>query len=128
MIVDTSALVAVVVREPGFETILDKLAVTGVVGIGTPTIVELGIVLSARLGTDSRHLVLSLLDQLEIAEVSFGERHWREALRAYLNFGRGRHGAGLNLGDCFTYAVASLASEPLLFTGEDFAQTDLQAA
>ena len=58
----------------------------------------------------------------------FGEAHWREALAAYRRFGRGRHRANLNFGDCLSYAVARLAGEPLLFVGDDFAATDLPRA
>ncbi len=129
MIVATSALVAVVIQEPGHEAVLTKLtAPNAVAGIGTPTVAELGIVLSARLRIDARVHVAELLDQLDIAEVPFGDAHWREAIDAYWHFGRGRDAAGLNFGDCLTYAVARLANEPLLFVGEAFAATDLEAA
>lgn len=129
MIVDTSALVAIVVREPGYETIIEKLAAPATIaGIGTPTIAELGIVVSARLRTDATGIIAELLDHLDIAAVPFGDAHWRAAVDAFWRFGRGRHPAGLNLGDCLTYAVARLANEPLLFVGEDFAATDLAIA
>lgn len=129
MIVDTSALVAVVVREAGYDVILEKLsAPSTTAGIGTPTVVELGIVLSARLDGDARGLVAEILRELDIAEVPFGEEHWREAVGAFWRFGRGRHPAGLNFGDCLSYAVARLANEPLLYVGDDFAATDLEAA
>ncbi len=129
MIVDTSALVAIVVREPGYETILEKLAAPATIArIGTPTVAELGIVVSARLRTDATSIVAELLDHLDIAEVPFGDAHWRAAIDAFLRYGRGRHAAGLNFGDCLTYAVARLANEPLLFVGEDFAATDLAVA
>lgn len=129
MIVDTSALVAVVVREPGHERLLVTLTdPTARAGIGTPTIAELGIVLSARLATDARSLVADLLRHLDIAEVPFTEAHWRVAVDAFWRYGRGRHRAGLNFGDCLAYAVASLANEPLLFVGDDFGATDLDAA
>lgn len=128
MIVDTSALVAVVFREPGADDLLTKLASSSSTGIGTPTLAELGIVLAARLDTGSRGLIVELLDEFEIEEVPFGSEHWRAALVAYQRFGRGRHPARLNFGDCLTYAVAHLADEPLLFVGDDFAATDLPAA
>lgn len=129
MIVDTSALVAVVAREAGYETILLKLAAPlTVAGIGTPTIAELGIVLSARLRTDATAIIAELLDHLDIAEVPFGDAHWRAAVDAFWRYGRKRHRANLNFGDCLTYAVARLADEPLLFVGENFAATDLRAA
>lgn len=129
MIVDSSALVAIVVREDGHERLLDALAAPdAVAGIGAPTVAELGIVLSARLRTDARSLVGALLDHLEIAEIPFTDAHWRAAVDAFWRYGRGRHAAALNFGDCLTYAVASLANEPLLFVGEDFAATDLLVA
>jgi ribonuclease VapC len=129
VIVDTSALVAIVLREPGHETILDTLTdPSASAAIGTLTVAELGLVLSARLRTDARLLVSGLLDQLDIVTVPFIDEHWRAAVDAYLRYGRGRHRAGLNYGDCLTYAVASLADEPLLFVGDDFTHTDLVAA
>jgi len=128
VIVDSSALVALVFREPGFESLVDKLQRAASGGIGTPTIVETGIVLTARLQRDARPLVAELVREFDLMEVPFGAAHAREAIRAYLRFGRGRHAANLNYGDCLTYAIASLAGEPLLFTGRGFSATDLQAA
>lgn len=128
MIVDSSALVAVVFQEPDYEVIIDKLVDSDSTGIGTPTLVETGIVLDARLRKDSRSLLTRMLDEFSIIEVPFGEPHWREALVAYRRFGRGRHRANLNFGDCLSYAVAQLAREPLLFVGDDFAATDLSSA
>jgi ribonuclease VapC len=129
MIVDISALVAIVLREPDHETLLDTLTdPSASAAIGVPTVAELGLVLSARLRTDARLLVSGLLDQLDIATVPFVDEHWRAAVDAYLRHGRGRHRAGLNFGDRLTYAVASLADEPLLFVGDDFTHTDVAAA
>ncbi len=84
--------------------------------------------LHARLGTDSHGMLERLLDELAIEEISFGSVHWREAVEAYRRFGRGQDHAGLNFGDCLTYAVARLSGEPLLFVGEDFPKTDLDSA
>lgn len=128
MIVDSSALVAIAFAEPGCQELITKLAGAPSAGIGTPTLAETGVVLAARLGQDSRDLVIRLLDEFSIEEIPFGDRHWREAVDAYLRFGRGRHKARLNFGDCLTYAVARLANEPLLFVGEDFRETDLESA
>lgn len=129
MIVDTSALVAVVLREEGHGAVLEKLsAPSAVAGIGTPTVVELGLVLSVRLARDARGLVAQILREFDIAEVPFGDAHGREAVGAFWRFGRGRHPAGLNLGDCMSYAVARLANEPLLYVGDDFSATDLTPA
>jgi ribonuclease VapC len=128
VIVDTSALVAITFAEPGYQELVAKLAGASSAGVGTPTLAETGVVLAARLGQDSRDLVIRLLDEFSIEEIPFGDRHWREAVDAYLRFGKGRHKARLNFGDCLTYAVARLANEPLLFVGDDFPETDLEAA
>ena len=68
------------------------------------------------------------LDELQVVEVPFGERHWRTAVDAYDRFGRGRHPAGLNFGDCLAYASAIVADVELLYVGEDFRHTDVRAA
>lgn len=128
MIVDSSALLAIVFREEGWETLLTTLETSPGAAAGTPTLAETGIVLQARLGEDAHGVLERLLDELAIQEVPFGEIHWREAVDAYHRFGEGRHAAGLNFGDCLTYAVARLAGEPLLFVGEDFGATDLEVA
>lgn len=129
MIVDTSALVAVLLREPGHETLLARLTEPSVAAaIGAPTLVELGIVLSARLERDARPIVADLIETLDLAVIPFTDDHWAAATRAFVRFGRGRHRAALNFGDCLTYAIAHVADEPLLFVGDDFAQTDLSAA
>ncbi|HUF12992.1 MAG TPA: type II toxin-antitoxin system VapC family toxin [Longimicrobiales bacterium] len=128
MIVDASALLAIVFREPGYERLLERMDAADAVAAGTPTLTETGIVLHARLGDGSRGMLERLLDELSIAEIPFGEVHWREAVDAFRRFGRGRHPASLNFGDCLTYAVASLAGEPLLFVGADFGRTDISVA
>ena len=66
-----------------------------------------------------------MLDELHIQEIPFGEIQWREAVDAFRRYGKGRHPAGLNFGDCMTYATARLAGEELAFTGSDFTRTDL---
>jgi ribonuclease VapC len=128
VIVDTSALVAITFREPGHRDLITKLAGAVSAGIGTPTLAEAGLVLASRLRRDSRDLVMRLLDEFSIVEIPFGDQHWREAVDAYLRYGKGRHKARLNFGDCLTYAVARLANEPLLSVGDDFPETDLELA
>jgi ribonuclease VapC len=128
VIVDTSALVTVVFKEPGYEAVLHKLSTSPSSGIGTPTLAETGLVLSARLGRDPLGLLVRLLEEFDIDEVPFAEEHWRAAVTAFRRFGRGRHPAQLNLGDCLSYAVAKLADEALLFVGDDFTKTDLTPA
>lgn len=85
-------------------------------------------VLSVRLAQDARPLLFAFLRRLEAEVVAFNEEHLDAATTAFLRFGRGRHPAALNFGDCMAYAVASVAGMPLLFTGEDFTRTDIARA
>lgn len=128
MIVDSSAIIAIVLREPGWERLVEKLGAEGTCAIGAPTLVETGLVLTAKMGKKAASVLLRLLQETGIAIVPFAEEHWRVAVEAYSRFGKGRHAAGLNFGDCLTYAVARLAERPLLFVGDDFTRTDLPAA
>jgi len=125
MILDSSALVAIFTQESGHEGLIDAVAEAPAAGVGAPTLVEAGIVLSVRMRLDARPLLARFLHDFGIIVVPFGEDHWREALDAFNRFGKGRHPAGLNLGDCFSYAVASLAEQPLLCIGDDFRKTDV---
>jgi len=128
MIVDSSAIVAVFLKEPGFDGLVEKLIRATSLGIGIPNLLECGMVLTARLRRDARPLLFRFLQEFAIVPVSFGDDHCREAMDAYLRFGKGRHAAALNLGDCCAYATARLAGQPLLCTGVDFARTDIQLA
>ena len=128
MIVDTSAVVAIIVAEPGWEALVGKLERATAAGIGAPTLVETHIVLSHLLRADARGQLARFLQEASITIVPFGEPHWRAAATAWSKFGKGRHSAALNYGDCLTYAVAHLANRPLLFAGDDFSRTDLIAA
>jgi ribonuclease VapC len=128
VIVDSSAVVAVLLRQPGYEPLLDALARTRGTGIGAPSLVETGIVLAARLGIPGKTLLARFVDEAGLAVIPLTADHWPVAVDAFLRFGKGRHPAALNFGDCLTYAVSRLAGEPLLCLGNDFAQTDLRLA
>jgi ribonuclease VapC len=123
---DTSALISVVLGEPEAERFLTALRSESVT-ISSVSFTEALIVAEARQGPDAGRdlelLVAGVVDR--IAPVD--QAHARAAAGAWRRFGRGRHPAGLNLGDCFAYATASLANLPLLFKGDDFTQTDLRA-
>jgi ribonuclease VapC len=127
VIVDSSALLALFFRQEAADRIEEALIDAEVVGIGVPTLAETAIVLASKLGEDSRSLLALLVDDLDLAVVPFTAAHGREAREAFLRYGRGRHPAALNFGDCLTYAVAKVADQPLLFVGEDFRRTDLAA-
>lgn len=126
MIVDSSALISLLLRESGWERIADTLAGHGHAAIGAPTLTETAIVLHAKGAPAS--LLPALLQRTGIEVVPFTQHHALLAADAYATFGRGRHAASLNHGDCMTYAVARLAQAPLLFVGNDFALTDLEPA
>ena len=128
MILDTSAIVAVVLEEEDADVLLRKLYETDVKGVGAPTLTEAGLVLSSRLRGDSEDLLSNFLNIHALNVVAFSDAHWREAVRAFYRFGKGRHPAGLNFGDCLSYAAAKMAGRPLLYVGNDFAQTDLERA
>jgi ribonuclease VapC len=128
LILDSSAIIAVLFEEPGYERVLEALARAPSVGVGTATLAETGIVLRARLGADAGAILARFLQESGAVEIPFGERHWRMAVDAFARYGKGRHPAGLNLGDCLTYATAKLTGGPLLFVGNDFTQTDLEIA
>jgi ribonuclease VapC len=128
MILDTSAIVAIALKEPGFEELLRKVIEAPSLAVGVPTLTEAAIVLSARLGQDSRAMLARFLLEGSVATVPFGDAHFSMAVDAWLRYGKGRHPAGLNFGDCLSYATAKLAGEPLLCTGDDFPQTDVELA
>jgi ribonuclease VapC len=128
MILDTSAILAVFLKEPGYEATLEALVNAEAIGIGAPTLAETAIVLEARFGDQASGWLQKFVDEFGLTEIAFGPIHRQEAVAAYTRYGRGRHGAGLNFGDCLTYAVARLAGQPLLCVGSDFSKTDLELA
>lgn len=128
MILDSSAVVAILFQEPGYEVVLEKLITAVEVGIGAPTLVECSIVLSARLKQDARGLLARFLAEANVTIIPFTDAHYGTAVSAWLKYGKGRHPASLNFGDCLAYAVARLTAIPLLCVGDDFPQTDLLLA
>jgi ribonuclease VapC len=128
LILDSSAIVSVIEEEDGSVDLAEALACAQSVAVGAPTLFETAIVLIAREGAAGRASLVRFLDDNDIASIPFGARHWAIAAEAFIRFGKGRHPARLNYGDCMTYATARLADDPLLCIGNDFAQTDLQLA
>jgi ribonuclease VapC len=96
--------------------------------IGAPTVAECQLVLTVKLGRDGGMIVDQFLNEIHALIVPFGRDHISSFYEAFIRFGKGRHAARLNMGDCFTYAIAKVAGMPVLFTGGDFALTDLKAA
>jgi ribonuclease VapC len=128
MILDSSVLVSILLGEAGYEALVDKLDAAEILFVGAPTVLESAIVVSRRLGQDARPMVAGLLYRMNAEIVDFGQQHYEAAVSAYLRFGKGRHPAGLNFGDCMSYAMASVSGLPLLYAGDDFSQTDIQSA
>jgi ribonuclease VapC len=126
MIIDTSAVIAVIGREPGYEPIIHQLARSASTMIGAPTCLEAGMVLTARFGPRGKTVLARFLQENGIGTLPFAQPHTDVALDAFSRFGKGRHPAALNFGDCCSYATASVAREPLLCVGEDFPRTDLE--
>lgn len=129
VVVDTSALVAVVLGEPDAELYLTTMREhAGDLHVSAPNAVETGIVVEVKQGPEATEDLRRLLDLLGCSTVPFDADQARVAVAAWRRFGRGRHPARLNLGDCFSYALATAWSAPLLFKGGDFAQTDVRSA
>jgi ribonuclease VapC len=128
VIVDSSAVIAILLKEPGYERLRDRLAASEQVSIGAPTVLESSMVLSARLGHAGKTLLARFLQEAEIEVVEFTADHWTVAADAFIAYGKGRHRAGLNFGDCMIYAIAKLAGEPLLCLGDDFSAIDLDVS
>ena len=123
--VDTSALVAVLLHEDEAEAVLHKLSSAGRIGISAASKTELLMVAGSRLGMAGRDKALDLLDKYRIITVPVDDSFAELAAEAFFIYGKGRHPAGLNYGDCFSYALAKQLKVPLLFKGEDFSKTDI---
>lgn len=124
IVVDTSAIVAVLFDEDGSAQLGRRL-------LGEPCVmsaasrVELGIVIDAKTGSAGTQLLEELLGRIAVEVVPVDAELAAEAIVAWRRFGRGRHQAGLNFGDTFSYALARRLGQPLLFVGDDFSHTDL---
>lgn len=128
MILDTSAILALIFGEPDRDEFISKVGRASSVGVGAPTLVESAIVLAARLGEEGPRHLERLVERAGVVVIPFESSHWAIAAEAWLRYGRGRHPAALNFGDCLAYATARLADRPLLCKGDDFPQTDLALA
>ena len=128
MIIDTSALVAILDQEPEAARIARALAADPERMLSAANLVEAGIVMQARRGDDGARDLDLLLARLKVEIVPFTARQADIARKAFRRYGRGRHDAKLNFGDCLAYALAKDTSAPLLFKGGDFAQTDVMVA
>lgn len=129
MIIDSSAVIAILFDEPEAQALLSQIAVADVCRLSSASLVEIGIVLR-RDATAQRRAAFDEMRRLFSIKIEpVTEEQAYVALDAYDRFGKGTgHPAGLNYGDCFSYALAKQSGEPLLFKGNDFTHTDLEAA
>jgi ribonuclease VapC len=128
MILDSSAVVAIVCGETGYLELLDQIADAETLGIGAPTVFETAMVLTIKLRRDGLAVVNEFLRESGAQVISFTDEHASIAFGAYFRYGKGRHKAALNLGDCLSYSVAKVSGQALLFIGNDFTKTDVAAA
>ena len=128
MVVDTSALVALLLEEPEAEAFARAIEGASLPLISAVSRVELSMVIETRKGEDGRAIVERLLREGGFEVAAVNARQADLAIEAFRRFGKGRHKAGLNFGDCFAYALAKDMDEPLLFKGNHFRHTDVEVA
>ena len=128
MILDTSALVAILFQEPEAEDFARLILAADICRLSVANHLELAIVLERQARPDAARQAEAFLRAAAIVVEPVTLQQGALARQAYYDFGRGRHRARLNFGDCFAYALAKAMDEPLLFKGRDFAQTDVRVA
>jgi ribonuclease VapC len=129
MVIDSSALLAIVLGEPEAADFLRIIKNAPIRRVSAASFVETGMILRRDQSGQRQQLFEDLIVALRLSIAAVTEQQARAALVAFGSFGKGRgHPAGLNFGDCFAYALAKISGEPLLFKGADFSRTDVQAA
>jgi ribonuclease VapC len=126
MVIDTSAIAAILFDEPDAAALEGKIADDPIRLMSAATFLEATIVIEVRLGDPGGREFDLWLHRAEIDIIPVDTEQADMARRAWRRFGRGRHSAGLNFGDCFSYALAATRDEPLLFKGDDFTKTDVK--
>ncbi len=127
MIIDTSAIIAVLFNEDDAHDYAEAISRADSCRISAATLVETAIVVEAQTRNNGGRQLDAFIRRASITIESVTEEQAYMARQAFIDFGKGRHRAGLNYGDCFSYALAKATREPLLFKGKDFAQTDVVA-
>jgi len=128
MVVDSSALLAVLLAEQDGERFADALVRAGDPLLSAATLLEVSIVIHDRLRDQGVSGLDTLIETVGLRTVAVDRPQALVARAAFVRFGKGRHPAGLNFGDCFAYALASSTGRPLLFKGNDFSRTDVESA
>ena len=125
MVLDTSAVLAILQDEPERRAFNEAIEAADSRSLSVASLVEASIVIEARYGAEGVRHLDQFLDRADVAVVAVDVEQGKIARQAFSRFGRGRHAAGLNFGDCFSYALAQALGEPLLYKGEDFSLTDV---
>ena len=125
MVIDTSALPAILLDESERRSYNEAIEAAASRIISAATFLEVSIIVESRFGAEGLRDFDQFVDRAKIEIASVDLEQANLARRAFSRFGKGRHPAGLNFGDCFSYAVAIARGEPLLYKGEDFARTDV---
>ncbi len=125
MVIDTSAVLAILHDEPERRAFNEAIEDADSRSLSVASFVELSIVIEARFGAEGVRHLDRFLERADVTVVPVDLEQGRLARQAWSRFGKGRHEAGLNFGDCFSYALAQVLGEPLLFKGEDFSRTDV---
>jgi ribonuclease VapC len=128
MILDTSALCAIFFDEPEGDGYLQMIYDADHCRMSAANFVEFAIVIEGQLGPDASRQCDMFFRRADIVIEPVTIEHAHLARQGFLDFGKGRHPAGLNFGDCFAYALAKATDEPLLYKGRDFGRTDVRAA
>ena len=128
MIVDSSALLAVLNREPDADLFQNTILAAAPCRMSVANMLEAAIVVESRGGAEAGHELDAFLEHAQIEPAPVTVEHLEAARQAWRRFGKGRHQASLNFGDCFAYALAQVSGEPLLYKGDDFAHTNITAA
>lgn len=126
MVIDTSAILAVLFKEPEAAEFLDRIASDPVRLVSAASVLEASMVIETRYGETGGHELDLFLDRIDVEIVPIDAELAEIARDAWRRYGKGRHPASLNFGDCFSYALAAIRHEPLLFKGNDFSKTDIR--
>ncbi|MDB5481733.1 MAG: PilT protein domain protein [Caulobacteraceae bacterium] len=122
MVIDTSSFLTILQREPERQTFLRAIEQANIRVMSTACVVETSMVVLARKGEEGVYVLQALMRDLHVEQVALTADHAQRAIDAFRRFGKGRHAADLNFGDCFSYALAKATGEPLLFKGDDFSR------
>ncbi len=128
VIVDSSAIVAIFGLEQDHEALIDKALAAARVFVAGPTVLESAMVISSRLDTDGFEETFRILGELRADVIPFDIELAEIAAQAFVKFGKGRHPASLNFGDCMVYALAKKENLPILCTGDEFSRTHIAVA